>query len=95
MPVTGMKVDAWIGGVVCGRGTVRAYDGKLVYVVDVVADDGSAHAGCGETGRDVRFYVDGHSMEPIGIWDNRQLDELTLSPGGMRRVYLPLVLRQR
>lgn len=95
VPAAGMNVEARVGDGVCGRGTVRAYGGKLVYVVDVVANDGSVHAGCGETGRAVWFYVDGHPMKPIGIWDNGQLDEMPLLPGRIEHVYLPLIMRQR
>jgi hypothetical protein len=60
-------------------------------VVDVMADDGVMHAGCGQLGRGITFSVDGRWMMPVGVWDNHQLDEVALAPASV--VYLPLVLK--
>ncbi|MBN1137194.1 MAG: hypothetical protein JXM73_11445, partial [Anaerolineae bacterium] len=92
-PEIGMEVEARIGGVLCGQGVTRDYGGQIVYVVDVMADDGVAHAGCGQVGRRITFVVASWRMMPVGVWDNSQLDEVTLSPASA--VYLPLVVREQ
>jgi subtilisin-like proprotein convertase family protein len=91
-PMVGMEVTAWIGGVLCGRGLTREYGGQIVYVVDVMADDGVANAGCGRLGRRVALTVGGQRMVPTVPWDNSQLNEVRLAPASV--VYLPLVLKR-
>lgn len=59
-PQAGHQVVAFVqatGGIArsCGTGVVLN-DNGLKYTIDVFADDGGAYAGCGESGRPVRFY---------------------------------------
>lgn len=49
-------------GVACGAGTVTTFEGNTVYVVDVAAN--SQSAGCGQSGRTVRFYFPGSGATP-------------------------------
>ena len=56
-----------------------------------MADDGVAHPGCGQLGRQIAFSVAGRRMVTAGMWDNNQLDEVTLTPTSV--VYLPIVVR--
>jgi hypothetical protein len=90
-PIVGMVVEAHIDGVLCGQGRTQDYGGQIVYVVDVMADDGVVHAGCGRLGRQIAFSVAGRRMVTTGMWDNNQLDEVTLTPTSV--VYLPVVVR--
>lgn len=39
----------------CGTGAVLSDSGSTVYVIDVITDD--QVAGCGDTGRTIRFYI--------------------------------------
>ncbi|MBN2389765.1 MAG: hypothetical protein JXR84_03515 [Anaerolineae bacterium] len=89
-PDVDMTVEARIKGTVCGRGITRAWEGQVVYVVDVFANDGVT-SNCGNLGDTVMFFVAGQPMVPTAVWDNRQLNEITLKPAAC--VYLPLVLR--
>jgi len=79
-PTAGMTVVARINGINCGQGTTASYQNQIVYVVDVLADDGVANAGCGQSGRVITFTVGGRAMTPTAAWDNSQLNELNLSP---------------
>ncbi len=95
IPLAGMAVEARIGSAVCGCGVVQSYQGRLVYVVDVEADDPTGrYAGCGQAGRAIAFYVGGQEMSPPAMWDNAQLNELALS-AAPRRIYLPVVLKNK
>ena len=78
-PTVGMPVEARVDNHLCGTGQTQAYEGQIVYVVDVEADDGAMHTGCGQTGRVITFYVNGQPMAPTGTWDNNQLNSLNLS----------------
>jgi len=89
-PTDGMTVVAWINGKACGQGTTQDIGGQIVYVADVLADDGVANAGCGQAGRKITFYVNGRPMTPTAVWDNSQLNELALGPA---LLYLPLIRR--
>ncbi|MBN2003389.1 MAG: hypothetical protein JXA21_08545, partial [Anaerolineae bacterium] len=91
-PAAGMPVEARIRGAVCGHDLTRAWEGEVVYVVDVHANDGIL-SNCGNPGDMVVFYVAGRPMVPTAVWDNMQLNELTLAPAFP--VYLPLVLRAK
>jgi hypothetical protein len=91
-PVAGMTVEAHIRGAMCGRGITRLWEGQIVYVVDVHANDGIL-SNCGNPGDTVTFFVAGRSMAPTAAWDNTQLNEVTLTPAFP--VYLPLVLRAK
>jgi hypothetical protein len=95
-PVPGMEVTAWIDGHLCGRAETMAIGGQVVYAINVLAEgdgeyDRGTAAGCGAPGREVTFQVGSRSMVPEVVWDNNQLDKVTLSPAGI--VYLPLVMR--
>jgi subtilisin-like proprotein convertase family protein len=89
-PAAGQTVQARIGGAICGQGATQIYNGQIVYVVDVLADDGVANAGCGQLGRSITFVVNGQIMRPGGAWDNNQLSHLDLSPVAL---YLPIIRR--
>jgi hypothetical protein len=82
----GQVVLAYINGAVCGQGVTHAYDGQVVYVVDVVGT-----VGCGTPGAVVRFVVNGQAMAPTGVWNNNALTLLPLVLA--KQVYLPLVGR--
>jgi hypothetical protein len=93
-PTVGMEVQARIGSAACGQGTVVEYGGDMVYVVDVMADDGGAYAGCGADGRSIAFYVGGQAVAPSSRWDNRQVSHVDLRPRSGGDLYLPVVLRR-
>ena len=76
---------------VCGSGVVQNDASGPVYVVDVVSD--SQRAGCGRSGRQVRFYftpsgaTGGKMASESGTWDKAgpKLQNLTLgAPLGIR-----------
>ena len=91
-PIAGMTVEARIKGAVCGHSTTRLWEGQIVYVVDVFANDGIL-SNCGNLGDTVTFFVAGQPMAPTAIWDNAQLNEVTLTPASL--VYLPLILKAK
>ncbi|MBN1148944.1 MAG: hypothetical protein JXA78_16910, partial [Anaerolineales bacterium] len=94
-PGVGMPVTAWVGGKLCGQGATRLVVGKIVYVVDVLADGWGGAAGCGAPGKTVTFKVGEQIMQITAAWDNRRLWNLDLYPPGgpLLRVFLPLVRR--
>jgi len=91
-PSAGMTVEARIKGAVCGHSVTQAQDGQVVYVVDVHAYNGFTSQ-CGNLGDTITFFVDGQAMAPTAIWDNMQINQMTLRP--TFHVYLPLVLREK
>jgi len=92
VPAAGMTVTAWVSGTLCGQSVLTDVAGYgVAYVVDVMAEDWGAHAGCGALGREVMFRVNGRDMASSAIWDNNRLWELTLRPPS--RVYVPLIVR--
>ncbi|RMH75928.1 MAG: hypothetical protein D6681_21925, partial [Calditrichaeota bacterium] len=93
-PIPGMTVKAWLNGHLCGQGKTFATGNKIVYVVKVLADDGTSAAGCGTSGRTVTFTVTQQSTDVWagqGTWENIQAQELPLVPGNA--IYLPFIIR--
>jgi hypothetical protein len=85
-PTAGMTVTAWIDGKPCGRAWTKEIDDRVVYVINVLGDDGGRGAGCGVPGGtvSVTFQVDSTLMMP-GLqcetqWDNSQLHGVDLGP---------------
>lgn len=95
LPAPGMEVIARVGGAVCGRTTMQSVDGQVVYVVDVLAVDTGASAGCGAPGSMVTFEVGGRELGTTARWDNMRSHNLLLqlAPAAELRLYLPLVTR--
>lgn len=80
-PVAGMTVQAFIEGVLCGMTQTQQMNDKVVYRIDVLAEDElGGTPGCGTVGRAVIFYVDNQIMTPSTIWDNSQVLSLPLHP---------------
>jgi hypothetical protein len=94
-PEPGMAGRAWVGGTLCGQAQTMEVGGDVVYVVDVLADDGGSAAGCGLVGREVSFDLDSQRMEPTAVWDNTRLWHLPLSPVSEERIYLPVIVRNQ
>jgi len=98
-PTVGMTVTAWVDGPACGQTQVQTQtlegQPRLVYVLKVMADDGSQSDGCGAPGRKLQLQVGGQRMATDATWDNTQVTRWELDPGVNlpQRVYLPLVLR--
>jgi len=91
VPPAGTLVLALIGGRVCGEGRTLLQEGRAVYVVDVLADDGGAATGCGVPGRSVDFRV-GAQTFAVGVpWNNNRPRLVTL--GARASVFLPLLRR--
>jgi uncharacterized membrane protein YgcG len=82
----GQTVLAYINGNLCGQGVTQWFDGRIVYVADVVSTPG-----CGTPGARVQFTVAGQAMVPAGQWTNDALTFLTLIPA--QQVYLPIIMR--
>jgi hypothetical protein len=76
---------ALVGNTECGHGQTQLIDTQVVFVVDVFADDGGEHAGCGVPGRQLTFRIGTYTLPFAPVWDNSQ-------PHGMQRLYLPMVL---
>jgi hypothetical protein len=91
-PIAGMTVQARVGSAVCGQATTQNNGGQIVYVVDVLADDGVANAACGQLGRPITFVIGGQAMAPTAAWDNGQLNNLPLAPAP-KPLYLPVIRR--
>ncbi|HSH01392.1 MAG TPA: hypothetical protein VLL52_02665, partial [Anaerolineae bacterium] len=72
-PTAGSVVTARVDGNVCGSGTVVAWNGRLAYRLDVLAENlwGTAN-GCGTLGKVVVFEVDGVVLAADRPWANDQ-----------------------
>jgi hypothetical protein len=92
-PVESQEVLALVGETVCGRGRTRAVGEQIVYSVNVNAVGTGDQAGCGTTGRTVRFQVAGRLMATTAPWDDTNLTRLDLETRVAARVSLPLVRR--
>lgn len=96
-PAEGMTILARVNDIVCGRAQTQQRDGKIVYVVDVEADDGDGYAGCGVPGRLVTFEVNSRKVSSTAAWDNNSLRELSLNTSlntiPQQRVFLPFIVR--
>jgi hypothetical protein len=94
VPQAGMPVTAKVGDAICGRTTTQEIDGKIVYVVDVLAASSGSSTACGTTGSQVTFEVGGTPMGTSATWDNSSSHELSLSQSTTAEtLYLPLVVR--
>ncbi|MBV7336229.1 hypothetical protein KFU94_49955 [Chloroflexi bacterium TSY] len=97
-PAAGMVVDAFIGNIICGRGTTRAVDGQIVFAVIVYTDGFGQADGCGRQGRKVRFEVDKQAMVPDVAWESRRLTEVSLSRAQTisteEVLFVPVMMRQ-
>jgi hypothetical protein len=90
----GETVRAWIDGHLCGQGGTLEEDGRIVYAIKVLAEEGGL-AGCGAAGREVTFQVGAVTLDPTVAWDDSRLWEVELSsPTDQFWLYLPLVLKQ-
>jgi hypothetical protein len=90
-PTSGMEVVARVNGAVCGQAQTRLVSGQVVYVVDVLADDGGAAAGCGVPGRVVQFEVGGQPIATTALWAADRPHQLTLH--SEYHNYLPVIMR--
>ncbi len=86
-----MTVTAWIDGNLCGQTQMLEIERRISYVMDVLADDFGARAGCGAAGRRVNFKIGEEFMAPAVLWDNSQVQEVPLHSMPLR-FYLPLIL---
>jgi hypothetical protein len=90
----GETVRAWIDNNLCGQGQTLEEDGRTVYAVNVLPEEGGL-VGCGAAGREVTFQVGSVTMHQTAVWDDNRLWEVWLSESAMPfEVYLPSVLRQ-
>jgi hypothetical protein len=90
-PSVGLTVTAWIDNHLCGESQMMEIEDQIAYVMDVLADDFGARAGCGAAGRWVHFKIGDEYMAPAVLWDNSQVQEVPLH-SMPRRFYLPLIL---
>ena len=88
-PAAGLPVTAWVNGKLCGQGQTQELDGRIVYVLNVAADDGSTFRGCGAAGRRVTFQVAGVPMISSAPWDDTQVAYLPLADHYPYRAFLP------
>ena len=88
-PAAGLPVTAWVNGKLCGQGQTQELDGRIVYVLNVAADDGSTSRGCGAAGRRVTFQVAGVPMVTSAQWDDTQVTYLPLAHHYPYRSFLP------
>jgi hypothetical protein len=94
-PTVGMNVEAYIDGILCGKGetmTKTTQEGEqVVYVINVLSDNvESKDSVCGRTGRIVQFRVDGREMEQTHPWSNGQFQKLNLVASPYR-LYMPVI----
>jgi len=81
-PPVGTKVEAFIGGKLCGESVVRQIGGEIGtgYVVDVLAE--SSEAGCGADGRSITFKVGGRDVSQTANFIQGTFIELNLEISG-------------
>ncbi|MCA9980129.1 MAG: hypothetical protein KDD89_04835, partial [Anaerolineales bacterium] len=85
----GDLLEARIGGEVCGTAVVQTQGEDLIYVLQVVADDGMN--GCGVTGRVVALTLHGRGVGSV-VWNNSQANLQPLPAETTQNIYyLPLV----
>ena len=53
----------------------------------------NADTTCGTPGATITFEVAGQLMAQSAVWDNNQLWNVTLSPGALQQLFLPLMRR--
>ena len=69
-------------------------DGRIVYVVDVLAADAGSAAGCGAPGRQVQFRIADTAMATAGSWRDDGVTLLDLSVDGQATsLYLPGIMQ--
>lgn len=82
----------------CGTGTVLTHSGSTVYVIDVITDDQTA--GCGDTGRTIRFYIapkdpggGGRFATPTVTWPGAGAHQQNLTAGAVLQhvLYTPQI----
>jgi hypothetical protein len=101
-PSIGLPVTAWVGSHLCGqaRTQMQALDGqtRLVYAIDILAEDWDRASGCGAPGRWITFEVGGQPMATDAVWNNDQVTrwDLGLDPSVNlgHRLHLPLILKR-
>lgn len=98
IPTAGMNVEAYIDGILCGKGetmTRTTQDGEqVVYVINVLSDNVESKVSvCGRTGRIVQFRVDGREMEQTHLWSNGQFQKLNLVASPYHHVYMPVIIK--
>lgn len=76
----GTTVEAHIGSVTCGTGSVFMSGSDARYTLD--SPDTASVAGCGTDGATVSFFVGGQPAAQTGAWHNYQLNTLNLTAGG-------------
>jgi hypothetical protein len=91
-PEPGMLVTAWIDGHFCGQARTISAAGEVMYVIKVWAEGTGAAHGCGLTGRQVSFQVNGQPVYPAAVWDNERVWNLPLVVNPFQ-VFLPFILR--
>lgn len=80
-PPAGTKVEAYIGGVLCGEGVVRQIgELGLGYVVDVKGE--GQQAGCGAAGRDITLKVGGRDAPQTDTFVEGAFIRLDLTVSG-------------
>ena len=78
VPQSGMTVTAWVDGHSCGQTQTQALNDEVVYVIDVSSD--TEVAGCGTTGRAVRFTIGTQEVSSQVNWDDTRALQVSLSP---------------
>jgi hypothetical protein len=84
-PAVGERVEARIGGVLCGQATTQIQGGQVVFAINVESATQSANAGCGLDGRAVRFTVGGVPLPQLYGWDNSR----PINIDARLKIYLP------
>jgi hypothetical protein len=95
-PTADMLVQAMVDDTVCGQGYTQEADGKIVYAIDVSANEAGIAEGCGTPGSSVTFVVGEKTLATLAAWDNTQPHELSLQSTIVQNgssIYLPLVIR--
>jgi hypothetical protein len=89
----GDRLDAMIGSTHCGSALLKRVQGKLVYVIKVLADDQDQYSGCGATGRKITLQIGDTSLGSLA-WDDSQAQVSNLVYGWLK-LFLPFMSKNR
>lgn len=84
------SIKAYVDGNFCGAGVrVVSEESPFRYRIKVQNDDGADFDGCGASGRTVSFSVNDEPGVVLSLWDNTQVQALTLPNGAVAGSSLP------
>jgi hypothetical protein len=87
-----MSVKAWINENLCGQSKTMEVGNRIVYTIDVLAEDFLTLSGCGTYGKEITIQVDDRFMDTTVIWDNTQFWNIDLISQD-HKLHLPIVIR--